>query len=83
MRKSFITRLERLEALNEAKRHDLSGLSDEELDARILDLSRKMGHEGPAEDCYAWDESTLAELRADIQREVEAGKAETKRGPRT
>jgi hypothetical protein len=31
MRKSFITRLERLEAFNEAKRNDLSSLSDEEL----------------------------------------------------
>lgn len=82
MQKNFLIRLRKLEAAaGEQHLNTLTAFSDEQLDARILELSRKMGYEGPPEDCYAWGESIMPELRADIQREVEAGGAATKKRP--
>ncbi len=84
MQKNLLSRLKKLEAVAEGQHlNSLTALSDEQLDAQILELSRKMGYQGPPEDCYAWGVSIMPELRADIQREVEAGEAETKKAPRT
>ena len=84
MQKNFLSRLKKLEVVaGEQHLNSLAALSDEELEARILELSRKMGFAGPPEDCYAWCKSIMPEFRSNIQREVEAGGAETKKGPRT
>jgi len=86
MQKNFLSRLKKLEVVaGEQHLNSLAALSDDELDSQIEALARKFGYEGPwpPGDYPAWIESTLAELRADIQREVEAGGAETKKGPRT
>ncbi len=45
--KNFISRLEKLETLNNAKDSDLSSLSDAELDRRLIALIRKLGYTGP------------------------------------